>query len=130
MPMMINPTETSLWRRRRDGRSFVGRSSRFPVEPIRFDAEGGENGQSDNRQCTHQGFGEGDADPVKQERALAVAAALRQRIPLDTNWQAFEYGCGSGWLSFALHADLDKVTLADSSPGMLTVLKKRSARRD
>jgi len=24
-----------------------------------------------------------DADPIKQERALAVAAALRQRVPLS-----------------------------------------------
>jgi ubiquinone/menaquinone biosynthesis C-methylase UbiE len=66
-----------------------------------------------------------DADPVKQERALAVAAALRQRIPLSTAWRALEYGCGTGLLSFALQADLGEVTLADSSPGMLTVLEEK-----
>ncbi|MFO7642166.1 MAG: class I SAM-dependent methyltransferase [Candidatus Competibacteraceae bacterium] len=66
-----------------------------------------------------------DADPVKQERALAVAAALRQRIPLSTTWQALEYGCGTGLLSFALQADLGEVTLGDSSPGMLTVLEEK-----
>lgn len=66
-----------------------------------------------------------DADPVKQERALAVAAALRRRIPLSTTWQALEYGCGTGLLSFALHADLGEVTLADCSPGMLTVLEEK-----
>ncbi len=66
-----------------------------------------------------------DADPVKQERALAVAAALRQRIPLSTAWQALEYGCGTGLLSFALQADLGRITLADSSPGMLTVLEEK-----
>jgi ubiquinone/menaquinone biosynthesis C-methylase UbiE len=47
-----------------------------------------------------------DADPIKQERALAVAAALCQRVPLSTAWQALEYGCGTGLLSFALQADL------------------------
>ncbi|MDZ7622522.1 MAG: class I SAM-dependent methyltransferase [Candidatus Competibacteraceae bacterium] len=66
-----------------------------------------------------------DADPVKQERALAVAAALRQRIPLSTAWRALEYGCGTGLLSFALQADLGRITLADSSPGMLTVLEEK-----
>jgi ubiquinone/menaquinone biosynthesis C-methylase UbiE len=66
-----------------------------------------------------------DADPVKQERALAVAAALRQRVPLSTTWQALEYGCGTGLLSFALQADLGRITLADSSPGMLTVLEEK-----
>jgi ubiquinone/menaquinone biosynthesis C-methylase UbiE len=66
-----------------------------------------------------------DADPIKQERALAVAAALRQRVPLSTTWQALEYGCGTGLLSFALQADLGRITLADSSPGMLTVLEEK-----
>ncbi len=68
-----------------------------------------------------------DADPVKQERAEAVAAALRQRVPLSTGWQALEYGCGTGLLSFALCADLGRITLADNSPGMLTVLKEKIA---
>ncbi|HAS52371.1 MAG TPA: class I SAM-dependent methyltransferase [Gammaproteobacteria bacterium] len=66
-----------------------------------------------------------DADPVKQERALAIAAGLRQRIPLSTTWHALEYGCGTGLLSFALHADLGRITLADCSPGMLTVLEAK-----
>lgn len=66
-----------------------------------------------------------DADPVKQERALAVAAALRQRIPLSTSWHALEYGCGTGLLSLGLQADLGEVTLADSSSGMLTMLEKK-----
>ncbi len=64
-----------------------------------------------------------DSDPTKRERALAVAAALRQRVPLAHDWRALEYGCGTGLLSFALHADLGELTLADSSPGMLAVLR-------
>jgi ubiquinone/menaquinone biosynthesis C-methylase UbiE len=66
-----------------------------------------------------------DTDPVKQARARAVAAALRQRIPLSTTWQALEYGCGTGLLSFALQANLGEVTLADRSPGMLMVLQEK-----
>lgn len=68
-----------------------------------------------------------DADPVKQERALAVAAAIRQRVPLSRDWRALEYGCGTGLLSFALQADLSRITLADSSPGMLAVLEDKIA---
>ncbi len=68
-----------------------------------------------------------DADPVKQERALAVAAALRQRVPLARDWRALEYGCGTGLLSFALRAELGQITLADSSPGMLAVLAEKIA---
>jgi len=66
-----------------------------------------------------------DSDPVKQERALAVAAAIRRRVPLARDWRALEYGCGTGLLSFALHADLGELTLADSSPGMLAVLEEK-----
>lgn len=68
-----------------------------------------------------------DSDPVKRERALAVAAALRQRVPLARDWRALEYGCGTGLLSFALHADLGQITLADCSPGMLAVLAEKIA---
>jgi len=66
-----------------------------------------------------------DSDPVKQERALAVATAMRQQIPLAQDWHALEYGCGTGLLSFVLYSDLGRVTLADSSPGMLAVLEKK-----
>lgn len=68
-----------------------------------------------------------DADPTKQERALAIAAAIRQRVPLTPDWSALEYGCGTGLLSFALQADLGRITLADSSLGMLAVLEKKIA---
>jgi len=68
-----------------------------------------------------------DSDPIKRERAFAVAAAIRRRIPLSSDWHALEYGCGTGLLSFALHAELSRITLADSSPGMLAVLEDKIA---
>lgn len=68
-----------------------------------------------------------DADPIKRERALAVATAIRQRIPLRHDWHALEYGCGTGLLSFALLADFAQITLADNSPGMLAVLDEKIA---
>ena len=68
-----------------------------------------------------------DADPVKWERASAVADALRRRVPLSPAWHALEYGCGTGQLSFALHAGLGRITLADSSRGMLAVLAEKIA---
>ncbi|HRF45441.1 MAG TPA: class I SAM-dependent methyltransferase [Candidatus Competibacteraceae bacterium] len=68
-----------------------------------------------------------DADPIKQERALAVAGALRQQVPLLPTWRALEYGCGTGLLSFALDTGLGDITLADASPGMLAVLETKIA---
>lgn len=68
-----------------------------------------------------------DADPVKVERARAVAEAIGNQVPLHQPIAAMEYGCGTGLLSFALQSVLSRITLADSSPGMLAVLRKKIA---
>lgn len=68
-----------------------------------------------------------DSDPQKVERARAVAEAIRNAIPLSTDMKALEYGCGTGLLSFALQEDLGQITLADTSQGMLDVLREKIA---
>ena len=66
-----------------------------------------------------------DADPMKVERARMVADAIRKIIPLTRDMSAFEYGCGTGLLSFALQSNLGQITLADTSQGMLDALAKK-----
>ena len=66
-----------------------------------------------------------DDDPMKTARAEAVAAGIRSLTPLASNMSGLEYGCGTGLLSFALQADLQQITLADNSPGMLEVLQQK-----
>jgi ubiquinone/menaquinone biosynthesis C-methylase UbiE len=66
-----------------------------------------------------------DSEPRRIERAQAVAQAIRQRVHLVPSMTAFEYGCGTGLLSFALQPYLGHITLADSSPGMLAVLEDK-----
>src|SRR5512141_2347542 len=66
-----------------------------------------------------------DSDPDKVERARAVAEAIRKAVPLSTEMNALEYGCGTGLLSFALQSDLGQITLADTSQGMLDVLTEK-----
>ncbi|MDG4552788.1 MAG: methyltransferase domain-containing protein [Candidatus Competibacter sp.] len=68
---------------------------------------------------------EWDTDPVKRERATAVAAAMRNRLRLSPDLSALEYGCGTGLLSFALYRELGSITLTDSSTGMLAVLREK-----
>ncbi len=63
-----------------------------------------------------------DDVPGRQERAQAVAEAIRQEVHLSTAMSALEYGCGTGLLSFALQPYLGAITLADNSRGMLEVL--------
>lgn len=66
-----------------------------------------------------------DADPVKAARALAVAAAIQERVPLSHQMRGLEYGCGTGLLGFALQPYLGQITLADSSAGMLATLAEK-----
>jgi len=68
-----------------------------------------------------------DAVPGRVERAEAVAAAIRTQVALSRTMTALEYGCGTGLLSFALQAELGQITLADSSTGMLEVLREKIA---
>ncbi len=68
-----------------------------------------------------------DAKPVNLARAQAVADGIRAAVPLSSHMTALEYGCGTGLLSFALRADLGPITLADSSSGMLNVLRDKIA---
>jgi ubiquinone/menaquinone biosynthesis C-methylase UbiE len=68
-----------------------------------------------------------DADPAKVERAARVARAILDETGATAAMNAFEYGCGTGLLGFALRPHLASVTLADSSPGMLEVLRRKIA---
>jgi ubiquinone/menaquinone biosynthesis C-methylase UbiE len=66
-----------------------------------------------------------DSDPDKVQRARVVADAIRKAVPLKREMKALEYGCGTGLLSFALQPDLGQITLADTSQGMLDVLREK-----
>ena len=66
-----------------------------------------------------------DSDLKKVERARAVAESIRNAVLLTQKMTVLEYGCGTGLLSFALQSDLGQITLADTSQGMLDVLKEK-----
>jgi len=68
-----------------------------------------------------------DDDPKKLERAEAVAAAIREQVPLTPSTRTLEYGCGTGLLGFALQPAVGELVLADSSPGMLSVVEQKIA---
>ena len=66
-----------------------------------------------------------DENPLKSALAQAVAREIRAQVTLTPQMTALEYGCGTGLLSFALREQLGHLTLADSSSGMLAVLKEK-----
>jgi len=61
--------------------------------------------------------------PESQERAKQIAIAIKSQVAISSNMSAFEYGCGTGQLSFELCGNLGPITLADISTGMLEVLR-------
>lgn len=65
-----------------------------------------------------------DDDPAKVHRAMTVAGAFLEAMPLGGR-RVLEYGCGTGLLGFALQPHAGFITLADSSEGMLAVLRAK-----
>ncbi len=70
-----------------------------------------------------------DDDPTKVQRARSVAEAIGAKIPVHRGMPVLEYGCGTGLLSFELAPHVGPITAADSSPGMLDVLRRKVAAR-
>jgi 2-polyprenyl-3-methyl-5-hydroxy-6-metoxy-1,4-benzoquinol methylase len=68
-----------------------------------------------------------DDDPRKRERAAAVAAQIRSRVPLDTSMEVLEFGCGTGLLGFELFDEVGSVCFADPAQEMLNEVKRKLA---
>lgn len=68
-----------------------------------------------------------DSQPDRISRTQVFADAIIEEIPFDSSATAMEYGCGTGLLSFPLKDRFSKITLIDSSDGMLEVVKEKIA---
>ena len=58
-------------------------------------------------------------------RAVAIAGELEKAMAGETYHKALEFGCGTGLVSFNLQHLLREITLIDSSPEMIRVLKNK-----
>lgn len=68
-----------------------------------------------------------DANPGRVKLAHDVAAAITREIPLSKEWEALDFGCGTGLLTLKLQLHLKSITGVDSSPGMLNMLESKVA---
>lgn len=68
-----------------------------------------------------------DADAAKVARAERVAEAIHALGGDLSRQSALEVGCGTGLLGFALRPHVAHMTLADTSAGMLEVLREKIA---
>jgi len=66
-----------------------------------------------------------DTDASKVERAARVAEGIRALAGDLSTRSVLEVGCGTGLLGFALRTHVARVTLADTSAGMLAVLREK-----
>ncbi len=66
-----------------------------------------------------------DKDPKKLERSEIVAREINNYIHPNRKHEAFEFGCGTGLLSYYLKDHFKTITLADTSSGMISVLQEK-----
>jgi 2-polyprenyl-3-methyl-5-hydroxy-6-metoxy-1,4-benzoquinol methylase len=58
-------------------------------------------------------------------RAKVIAKEIANAIDVERNCSAMEFGCGTGLISFNLHEKFKKITLIDSSKGMIGILNSK-----
>ncbi|MDH4141542.1 MAG: class I SAM-dependent methyltransferase [Chloroflexota bacterium] len=63
--------------------------------------------------------------PERIERAEAVAAVIREAVPLTRDLSVLEIGAGTGLLGLALAQEVGTLVLADPSVGMLAVADEK-----
>lgn len=64
-------------------------------------------------------------EPRRIERAKVIAGEIIKAIPNLNQKNGFEYGCGTGLLSFNLQPYLKEITLGDNASGMLSVVEQK-----
>ncbi|SFD01847.1 class I SAM-dependent DNA methyltransferase [Clostridium uliginosum] len=58
-------------------------------------------------------------------RAKIIADEISNSIDIDKNYSAMEFGCGTGLVSFNLYDKFKRITLIDSSKGMIDILNSK-----
>ena len=59
------------------------------------------------------------------DRAKIVANEISNSIESNRKYSAMEFGCGTGLVSFNIYDKFEKITLVDSSKGMIDILESK-----
>ncbi len=77
-----------------------------------------------------QKAGQWDKNPSNLDRTATVAGEMVQRLRFTPGMRALEFGAGTGLLSFILKDRFDRITLMDTSAGMLGIAREKLASDD
>ena len=69
-----------------------------------------------------------DENPGRVKVAADVAQTIMREVPLTSDMEVMDFGCGTGLVSIALQPFVRSVTGVDSSAGMLGVFEAKIAR--
>jgi ubiquinone/menaquinone biosynthesis C-methylase UbiE len=61
----------------------------------------------------------------RAKRAKIIADEIIKSIPIEKQFRALEFGCGTGLVSFNLKDSFEKITLIDTSEGMIETLNSK-----
>lgn len=60
-----------------------------------------------------------DEEPRRLKLSQDIAAAIKSHVPVSAQWDAMDYGCGTGLVTLQLAPYLGSILGVDSSQGML-----------
>jgi len=66
-----------------------------------------------------------DEEPRRVKLAGEIAAAICKNMPLSAEWDALDFGCGTGLVTLPLSQHLGNIVGLDSSHGMLECLRRK-----
>lgn len=66
-----------------------------------------------------------DEEPRRVKLAGEIATAIKENVPLSKEWDALDFGCGTGLVTLQLAPVLQSMTGIDSSSGMLDCLNAK-----
>ncbi len=69
-----------------------------------------------------------DEEPRRVKLSSEIAAAIRSAVTLSPEWQAMDFGCGTGLVTVQLAPNLGRIVGVDSSEGMLAQLEQKIER--
>jgi ubiquinone/menaquinone biosynthesis C-methylase UbiE len=84
---------------------------------------------SDTRKKFDQAAAGWDEEPRRVKLAEEITAAVLGAVEIGQDMDALDYGCGTGLITLHLQPLVRSITGADTSPGMLEVLRAKALAR-